>query len=173
MIKFHTCPIYANRYDSSNRWSIGTNRKGCHSEWFYWWTKTGRLNTNMSWEFFVLSAIYTKQVHFYFKQKGANSCYEYSSFYKLTTQNNFALKQSRNALIVTKRSRTSANSNCQQLYSEVKIQACHVYFSFYKPSMQNKFAFTPSKNALYTNRYDSSNRWSIGTNRKWFCIDGL
>ena len=35
--KFHTCPIYTNRYDSSNRWSIGTNgrigtnRKGCHS----------------------------------------------------------------------------------------------------------------------------------------------
>ena len=34
---FHTCPIYTNRYDSSNRWSIGTNgrigtnRKGCHS----------------------------------------------------------------------------------------------------------------------------------------------
>ena len=33
---FHTCPIYTNRYDSSNRWSIGTNgmigtnRQGCH-----------------------------------------------------------------------------------------------------------------------------------------------
>ena len=33
----HTCPIYTNGYDSSNRWSIGTNgrigtnRKGCHS----------------------------------------------------------------------------------------------------------------------------------------------
>ena len=35
--EIHTCPIYTNRYDSSNWWSIGTNskigtnRKGCHS----------------------------------------------------------------------------------------------------------------------------------------------
>ena len=34
------------------------------------------------------------------RQKRANSYYEYSSFCKLTTQNNFALTQSRNALIV-------------------------------------------------------------------------
>ena len=43
------------------------------------------------------------------------ACYEYSSFYKPTTQNNFTLTQSRNALTVTKRGRTSANSNCEQL----------------------------------------------------------
>ena len=37
--------------------------------------------------------------------------HEYSSFYKPTTQNKFAFTLSRNALIVTKRGRTSAKSN--------------------------------------------------------------
>ena len=27
----HTCPIYTNGYDPSNRWSIGTNGKAHHS----------------------------------------------------------------------------------------------------------------------------------------------
>ena len=30
-LKGHTCPIYTNGYDPSNRWSIGTNGKAHHS----------------------------------------------------------------------------------------------------------------------------------------------
>ena len=37
--------------------------------------------------------------------KTRHNSYEYSSFYRLTTQNKFAFTQSRNALIVTKRGR--------------------------------------------------------------------
>ena len=50
--------------------------------------------------FLVLLDNHAKLFRCHTKQKRANCYYEYSSFYKLTTQNNFALAQSRNALIV-------------------------------------------------------------------------
>ena len=76
--KLHTCPIYTNRYDSSNRWSIGTdgtigtNRKGCHS------------NSSIGEQ----------------KQVEMQTCYENSSFYQPSIQNKFAFTPSRKALIV-------------------------------------------------------------------------
>ena len=45
------------------------------------------------------------------QEKRVHSYYEYYLLYKLTTQNNVVLKQSRHTLIVTKRGQTSANSN--------------------------------------------------------------
>ena len=44
--------------------------------------------------------MYAKQFRSHTRWKRANSYYEYSSFYKLTTQNIFAFTQSRNALTV-------------------------------------------------------------------------
>ena len=75
---FHTCPIHTNRYDSSNRWSIGTNgtiganRKGCHSN--------GSIGEQ--------------------KQIEIQTCHKNSSFYQPSIQNQFAFTPSRNALIV-------------------------------------------------------------------------
>ena len=103
--KFHA--IYTKRYDSSNRWSIGTNctigtnRKGC--------------SVGEQQQFGIQTCHENSSFYQPTRWKRANNCYEYSSFYKPTTQNNFTLTQSRNALIVTKRGRTSANSNCRQL----------------------------------------------------------
>ena len=53
----------------------------------------------------ISQPFHAKQVAFYTKKKGANNYYEYSSFYRPTTQNKFAFTQSGNALIVTKRGR--------------------------------------------------------------------
>ena len=43
---------------------------------------------------------HAKQVAFYAKKKGANNYYEYSSFYKPTTQNKLPFTPRKNALII-------------------------------------------------------------------------
>ena len=51
------------------QWTIGLTNRICLcilDMCVYWWINTG-WNTHMSWELFVLSAIYTKQVRFYSK----------------------------------------------------------------------------------------------------------
>ena len=57
--------------------------------------------------------------------KARNNYYEYSSFYKPTTQNKFAFTPRKSALL--------------NYYEST---------SFYKPTTQNKFAFTPSDSTL-------------------------
>ena len=78
MIKFQTCPIYVNRYDSSNRWPICTNAK---------------IGTNR--KDVIPNGSIGEQ-----KQVEIQTCHENSSFYQPPIQNEFTFTPSRKALIV-------------------------------------------------------------------------
>ena len=77
--------------------------------------------------------------------------YEYSSFYKPSMHNNFALTQGRNALIVTMNIPRSVSNHAKQFRPHSKEKRANSYFeysSFYQPSMQNSFPLTQCRNAL-------------------------
>ena len=75
------------------------------------------------------------------KVERANCYYEYFSFFKLTTQNNFALAQSRNALIVI----MNVPKTISLLQSKKRASSYYEYSSYYKLTKQNNFAFRQTK----------------------------
>ena len=80
--------------------------------------------------------------------KARYNSYEYSSFYKPTTQNKLPFTPSKNALIIITnipRSIIQPRKTSSLLHQLKTRYNSYKYSSFYKPTTQNKFALSYTK----------------------------